>query len=173
MFFFDIMLTAFTFLIALIGLALVALGIYIIKKSSQKSQQPSLVEPFAIRFMGGVVIISGLEMLVNNAYLLFTGKLMGTHHLAGASAFLLFFMIMGIATTLGRPFLVPPLIPKTINQRLFLGGLFIFVGILMFFKLSETYWQLPDAIEDIIFWLLFGLIMWAGLKSSQIRKQLN
>lgn len=171
--FLDNMLTVFTFLFMLLSLAMVALGIYIIKKSSHKSYQPSLVEPFATRFMGGAVIISGLEMLFNNAYLLFTGKLMGTHHLAGASAFLLFFMVMGIATILGRQFLTPPFIPKATNQRLFRGGLMIFVGILMFFKLSETYWQLPDAVEDINFWLLFGLILWTGSKASQIRKQLN
>ncbi len=171
--FLDNMLTVFTFLVALFGIALVALDVYIIKKSLQKSQQPSLVEPFAIRFMGGVAIIVGLEILFGNTYLLFTGKLMGTYHLAGASAFLLFFMVMGTATILERPFLAPPLIPKTMSQRLFLGGLFIFVGILIFFKLSETYWQLPDTIEDINFWLLLGLILWAGLKSSQVRKQLS
>lgn len=137
--FLDNMLTVFTFLGALLGLAIVILGVYILFKAPIKYQPPPLVEPIAACLMGGVAIIGGLEILFGNAYLLFTGKLMGTHHLAGASAFLLFFMVMGTATILGRPFLAAKLIPKLPSKRLLLGASFIIYGFLCFFKLSEDF----------------------------------
>lgn len=169
--FLDNVLTALTFFVILLALALVALGIYIIKKSSQKPQQPSLVEPFAIRFMGGVAIIGGLEMLFRYAHFLFTSKLFGMNYLATASAFLLFFTIMSIATILGRPFLATNFIPKIISRRLLLGALFIVFGFLLFFKLSEDYWPVPETMQDLIFWAIFFLLISSPVLMSRLRKQ--
>ena len=112
-------------------------------------------------------------MLFRNAYFLFTGKLFGMDYLATASAFLLFFTVMGIAIILERPFLATNFIPKIISRRLLLGTLFIVFGFLLFFKLSEDYWPVPETMQDLIFWAIFILLISSPVLMSRLRKQAN
>ena len=161
------------FLFALLGLAIIILGVYILLKGPIKYQPPPLLEPIAARLTGGVAIIGGLEMLFRNAYFLFTGKLFGMDYLATASAFLLFFTVMGIAIIVERPFLATNFIPKAISRRLFLGTLFIVFGFLLFFKLSEDYWPVPETMQDLIFWAIFFLLISSPMLISRLRKQAN
>lgn len=171
--FWDSVFNVFNFLFALLGLATIILGAYILIKGPIKYQPPPLVEPTPARLMGGVAIIGGLEMLFRNANFLFTGKLFGMDYLATASAFLLFFTVMGIAIILERPFLATNFIPKAISRRLFLGTLFIVFGFLLFFKLSEDYWPVPEIMQDLIFWAFFFLLISSPVFMSRLRKQAN
>lgn len=171
--FWDSVFNVINFLFALLGLAIIILGAYILLKGPIKNQQPPLLEPIAARLMGGVVIISGLEMLFRYAYFLVTGKLFGMNYLATASAFLLFFTVMGIAIILERPFLATNFIPKIISRRLLLGALFIVFGFLLFFKLSEDYWPVPETMQDLIFWAIFFLLISSPVLMSRLRKPAN
>ncbi len=75
MVFWDSVFNVINFLFALLSLATIILGAYILIKGPIKYQPPPLVEPTPARLMGGVAIIGGLEMLFRSAYFLFTGKL--------------------------------------------------------------------------------------------------
>lgn len=171
--FWDSVFNVINFLFALLSLATIILGAYILIKGPINYQPPPLVEPIAARLMGGVAIVGGLEMLFRTAYFLFTGKLFGMDYLATASAFLLFLTVMGIAIIVERPFLAANLMPKIASRRWLLGLSFIVFGFLCFFKLSEDYWPVPETIQDLIFWAIFFLLISSPVLMSRLRKQAN
>jgi hypothetical protein len=101
--FWDSVFNVFNFLFALLGLATIILGAYILIKGPIK-YQPPLVEPIAARVM---------------------------------------------------------------------SALFIVFGFLLFFKLSEDYWPVPETMQDLIFWAIFFLLISSPVFMSRLRKQAN
>ncbi len=157
----------------LLGIGSIFFGILMVFKPSLISRQPPVLHDSGFRVSGIFFVIVGVEFTMKNARYLFDVDWPDTHYLISASAFLLFFVVIGILTVLGRPFLATNLIPKITSKRLLLGSSFIVFGFLCFFKLSEDYWPVPETIQDLIFWAMFFLLFFSPVLLSRLRKQAN
>lgn len=171
--FLDIFFNIFFGLFLLLGVGSIIFGILMIFKPSFIRRQPPVLSDLGHRLSGILFVVVGLEFVIKNARYLLDVAWLDTDYLVSASAFLLFFVVIGISTVVGRPLLVTQLIPKLTSSRIFFGVLLIIWGILLFFKFSEDYWSLPDSIEDINFGALVFLLFFTIWYISRIRRQAN
>lgn len=157
----------------LLGIGSIIFGILMVFKPSLISRQSPVLHDSGLRLSGFFFVIVGVEFTMKNTRYLFDVDWPDTHYLISASAFLILFVVIGIMTVLGRPFLAANLTPKITSRRWLLGSSFIVFGFLCFFKLSEDYWPVPETMQDLIFWAIFFLLISSPVFMSRLRKQAN
>jgi len=169
---FDLFFNFFFGIFFLLSIGVVIFGVLIIFKPLLADHQSPILEPWATRVLGIILVALGLGLFMYTSRYLFEVQWPDIQ-LISASAVILFFSIMGILTILGRPFLAANLIPKSLSRRALLGIFSITCGVLGFFRLSEDYWPKPGDVQDLIVLAIFFLLFFSPVLISRLRRQGN